>query len=228
MNLLEFNDRLMVNKSRKVVTVPIVTQEDCDLFRSLVSTSKTVSDMYEATDDATAFFTAFPDIKKIIGTQKCVEVFYACKLTYVCDGVPCRLVYIVNKMFNESGRVTVNLAINRALNLLKKYVDDVYIIEGKEYTVKDVIENAAGFSVKLLTSSVPKVKATNCYEVYVANAERVALIPLDIAKMLPYDECEGIYFDRQLGLLMKNGTPLRCLNDRMGITRDDFNLVDCL
>lgn len=228
MNLLEFNDQLLLTKGKQPVQVPTVQQEECDLFRGLIAASKTATDMYNGCDDANSFFSVYTDIKKMIGASICNEVFYACKLTYVYDGVPSRLVYIISKMISKCNTAYPNVAINRTYKLLSKYLSDVYIVGGQEFTVKDVIENMFGFGIKLITSSVPKVKSTNCYEVYVRDVERVALIPGDIARILPYAECEKLRFDRQVGIVMTDGTPLRCLNGRLGITKDDFDLTDCL
>lgn len=229
MTLLEFNDLLLVNPNRIEVKVPTVTQDMCDIFRRIVASSRTMQNVYDMTDDANSFFYMFPDVKKLLGTGTCVEVFYACKLKFVYDGVPSKLVYIVNKMFSECGTIAVNSAINRTLPLLKPYVNDVYNVDGKSVTVKDVIENIAGFPIKLLTSSVPKVKATNCFEVYVRNVERVALLSPAIAKLLPYAECEKIKFDRELGLVIGDGDViLRCLCGALGIVKNDFDLTNCL
>ena len=228
MNLIEMNDRLLVNKDRREVVVPEVTQDMCDRFRRLVASSNSVQNMYNNIEDANAFFMMYPDIKKIFGAGVCVEIFYVCKQKYVYDGVPAKLVYILNKTFNEGGLVHVNAALNRATALLKPYVNDVYVVDGMAVTVKDVIENIVGRSVKLLTSSVRKVKATDCYEVYVPNAERVALLPMDIANMLPYAECEKIRFTKEKGLVIGDDVIVRCLNNRLGITRDEFDLISCI
>lgn len=227
MNLIEMNDRLLVNKDRRQVTVPEATQEKCDLFRRLVESSKTATNMFNSLEDANAFFAIFPDLRKILGTGVCVEVFYACKLKYAYDGVPARLVYILNKAFTHGSQVHVNATLNTVTALLKPYVNDVYTVNGETATVKDIIENVLGRSVKLLTSSVRKVKATDCFEVYVPNVERVALLPPDIANMLPVAECEKIRFDREKGLVIDN-VIIRTLNNRLGITRDDFDLIKCI
>lgn len=228
MTLIELNDLMLVNNKRFEVKVPEVSQNDCDTFRRLVGSSKTVENVYNMTDDANSFFSMFPDIKKMFGDGVCVEVFYACKLKFVYDGVPSKLVYIVSKMLSECGNCNINTALNRTTSLLRPYVDHIYKVDGKEYTLKDVIENMTGFSIKLLTSSVRKVKSVNCFEVYVPNVERVALLPPDIAKLLPYSECAKIRYDRELGLVVGDDTVVRCLNGRLGITRDDFDLTNCV
>lgn len=227
MNLIQMNDKLLVNKERKLVKVPEVTQELCDEYRRLMNASKSLLHVYETVEDATAFYVMYPSITKIYGSHLANELFYASKLSFLYPGVPCKLSYILNKIFKECGVVHVNDALSRGVKLVQPFVNDTYQCNGDEITVKDVIENFVGGPVKLLTSSVRKVKAADCSEVFVPNVERVALLPADIANVLPYAECEKIEFDKQKGLVIGD-VIVRCMNNRLGVTKDDFDLRNCM
>lgn len=227
MNLIDMNDKLLVNKNRKLVKVPDVNQDMCDEFRRLIRAAGPVQGMYDSIEESSAFLTMYPGIRKIYGQDTATELFYACKLGFHYPGVPCRLVYILNKLFKEFGVVHVNDSLSRAVKLISPFVDDLYESNGVEVTVKDVVENFVGAPIKLLTSSVRKVKATDCSEVYVPNVERVALLPADIANVLPYAECAKILFDRDKGLVIGD-VIVRCMNNRLGVTKDDFDLRSCM
>ena len=227
MNLIQMNDKILVNKDRKLVKPPVVTQELCDEFRRLVNASRILENYYTTLEDSTAFLTTYPSIKEIYGTGLATELFYASKLNFFYPGVPSKLSYVLNKIFKVCGVVHVNDALCRGVKLVQPFVNDVYEVNGEEVTVKDVIENFVGGPIKLLTSSVRKVKAADCYEVFVPNAERVALLPGDIANVLPYAECEKIEFDKQRGLVIGD-VIIRCMNNRIGVTRDDFDLRKCM
>lgn len=226
MNLLELNEKLLVGK-KKAVKVPKITDSHLTEFKSLLAISRNMSSNFEVLEDANAFFKMFPDVKKLIGAKLCVEVFYACKLGYMYEGIPNKLLYILTKALNQNNREFVNLALNSAVNLLKPYADSSFTCGEEVVTTKDVIENIVGHSVQLITSSTPKVKLRGYYEVYIPNVERIALFPIDIGDMLSYADCERLSFDIGKGIMLDD-VPVRILNNRIGVTKDDFDLRDCI
>lgn len=223
MNLIEMNDKLLVNKAREYVNVPVITQELVDEFRRLINACKSALNAYNTVEDSGVFLTMYSGMKKIYGLDMATELFYASKLGFLYPGVPSKLVYILNKMVKDYGVVHVNDSLSRCVKLLSPFVGDVYTSGDTEVTVKDLIENFVGVPIKLLTSSVRKVKSTDCYEVYVPNVERVALLPNDIANMLPYSECAKITFEKDKGLVIGD-IVVRTMNNRLGVTKDDFDL----
>lgn len=225
MNLLEMNDKILVPK-KKVTKVAEIKQDKLVDFKTLVAMSKMTESAFDVLEDANAFYKMFPDIKKLIGANICVEVFYACKLGYYYEGIPTKLLFILNKTVKVNGREHINKALNPAVTLLRSYVDNAYQYSGEKITVKDVLENIIGEPVALLTTSELKVKSSDCWEVYIKDAERVALLPEDIASMLSYSDCEKLSFDIGKGIMLED-IPVRTLNNRLGITRDDFDLREC-
>ena len=226
MTLVEFNDILEYGE-KKSTSVPVITQNDLELFQKTINMSIRVSNTYDNTDDANSFFALYPDVKKIVGSAICVECFYACKLGYFMHAIPSKLVYIVNKMLKENDRVYINKAINTAVQLLKPYVYCSFDYAGESYTVKDVIENLAGHSIKLITSSLHKVKVNDDWEVYIPDVDKIALLPDGIGGPISLEDCESLTFDKEKGIMLGD-IPIRTIGNRIGLTRDDFDLRDCL
>ena len=225
MNLIEMNDKIMGGK-KKAVKVAEVSQEKLIEFKSLVSISKMAESAFDTLEDANAFYKMFPYIKKIIGTNICVEVFYACKLGHFYSGIPAKLTFILEKAVRTGDKQHINAMLNPAVNLLRTYADASWKFDGQQVTMKDVLENIVGAPVTLLTSSTLKVQSKDCWEVYIKDAERVALFPNDIATMISYGDCEKLHFDIGKGILLGD-IPVRTLNNRIGITKDEFDLREC-
>jgi hypothetical protein len=226
MNLLELNDAILYGKKKDTV-VPTITEEDLKLFKRTVATSRIINSMFTNTDSADSFFSLCPDVKQIVGGKKCIDCFYACKLGYYMPGISTKLVYIVNKMFKENDKRFVNKAMNTAVPLLRPYVNCAFKYNEDTYTVKDVIENICGHPVQLLNSSVRKISVGDTSEVYIPDVERVALVPEGIAGMFSQDDCEQLSFNIDKGIML-NEWPIRTLGNRLGITRDDFDLRECI
>lgn len=226
MNLIELND-IILSKKKEHTDVYRVTDEDIELFQKVVFMEKSSKVLFEQVDDSNYFFGVYPDIKKIIGSNKCVECFYAIKLGRWMDGIPIKLQYILRKVFETYDRKYVNVGLNSAVGLLKNYASLSFDVDGEEYTIKDVIENVCNSTVKLLNSSVNKVQIGNVYEIYIPDAERVALIPYDIGSKLSYEDCDRLRFDIKTGITFR-GIPIRTFGDRLGITKDDFDLRECI
>lgn len=226
MNLLEFNDRVMISK-KKTVSVPDFDNDKLIEFKELLAISPNMKNVFSAVDDSNAFFKMFPDVKKVIGAKICAEVFYACKLGYYYDGIPSKLVYILNKAVKNCGRDFANLTVNSAVNLLRTYASAQYRYDGSTICVKDVLDNVFGKSVDLLTTAKMKIKTGDVWEVFIPDVERVALMPDDIASMISYGDCDKLSFDINKGIMLGD-VPVRTMNGRVGITRNDFDLRECI
>jgi hypothetical protein len=225
-SLLELNDSIIYGKKKKTV-VPEITNDDLILFKRALQCSSKIKAVYNQTEDANSFFATFPDVKKVIGSRKCVECFYACKMDYYMAGIPAKLLYIVNKMVTESDKKYINVAMNTAVQLLKPYANCSFACDGEAYTLKDVIENVCGNSIKLINTSVRKIQVGKDWEVYIPDVSRVAIMPDGIAGMLSQEDCEHLSFNLDKGIMLGD-IPMRTLGDRLGITKDDFDLRECV
>lgn len=222
MNLVEMNYKIMHPEEH--MEVEKVQQEHVDLFRSILPTSTFVSSLYNNVDDASAFYAQVPELKKLLPPKMATDIFYASKLGYIFEGVPSKMVYVISELFRLGDKDHVNLTLEMGVQLLANYAAFTY---GKDkFTIKDVIENIIGTKVSLLTPDTRKVQAVDSYEVWVENANRVVLLPNDIAKPLSKDDVKKIEYDSERGLTLSD-IPLRTMNNRVGCTLSDFDLRTC-
>lgn len=227
MNLIEMNKIILSNK-KKVVSIPILTQEDVILFKQTLLISKGVSDMFEKTDDSNSFFTVYPDVKKIVGARKCVECFYAVKLGYYVADVPTKLLYILNKLFKDNDILYPNTALNKATKYLMPYIKSTFKVSDGTVDVHGVINSVANRHVTLLTdtcltSTMPGADT----EVFIRNCNRVAILPKSMAEMLSPSDIESLSFNVEKGIVLGD-IPIRTLGNRIGLTKDDFDLRMCV
>ena len=215
----------MIHPSKGLRKVIDVTQEDVDKFLSIINIDSQASSTFDMVDDSNTFYGMFPDIKKLMGIELSKEVFYAVKTGYTLKGVPARLVYIISTAFKTLGVDNVNNTLNSIVAYLKDFVD--YTYSENNLTVKDIIENIIGKPVSLLTDDTRMVRCNNYYEVWISDVEQVAFIPEDIAESLSPSNIEAIKFDANKGLVLKD-IILRTFNGRLGVTKDDLDLRDCL
>ena len=228
MNLIELNEKIMSSSGKKEVIVPPITDDDVSTFVKILSISSTIKDAANAYDDANSFFKAYPHIRDVVGKGKCVEVFYGYKLGVAYCEIPNKLAYIIKMARNEENNEELpNVALARVVNLLKTYADSSYKTESGVLTVKSIIDNVYGRDVKLLTDGTRKVKNGSLWEIWVPDIERVAIVPEDIALMLSFDDLCSLHYDFKLGIALGD-KPLRTFGDRIGITRNDFDLRECI
>lgn len=227
MNLVEMNKAIMSKKRNEVVIKNQITQGDILLFYDMLNISKNIQTLFDSIDDSNTFFKIYPDFKKVLTNGKAVECFYAVKKGNIWEGVPMRLVYILTKAFESNGKELVNVTLNTATGLLAPYASDTYVYNDSKLTIKDIIDNVVGKSSKLLTASNPIVKYKDCVEVFIPNANRVAVLPNDMVEYVTVDNCNTLQWDKTNGVTVE-GVPLRTLNNRLGITRNDFDLRECI
>lgn len=229
MNLLEFNDCLIKKRGKSVVSVPEITDEDRMLFNDLILCNNSVLNTFNKCTLDTEFYGVYPDIKKIVGKDKAVELFYAYKMNTYFPGIPNKIPYVLKIAVAKYGNVNSNMVLNSVLQYLTPYASDVYVVDGEEYTVKDILENVTGKNATLLTDSVRKVRTSvkNTYEFYVQDVDRVLVAPEDIADCISNEDAYNLSYDRERGVVL-NDIPVRTLNNHIGVTQFDFNLTECI
>lgn len=226
MNLLGLNDSILYGKKEKVKYME-VTDEQLVLFQQLINVDQTVKQVFDSTDDVISFLSVYPDIKQIMSQSVAVECFYATKLGYLYPGVPMRLVFILSKAFKEFGKDYVNRTLNIIHKFLAPYAGNEYVCGEDTFDLRDIIENILGRSVNLLTESKRKIQSGDCCEVFIPGVDRVALVPKDIMDRISLTDCENLKFDEKLGITIYD-TPLRTFGVRLGITKSDFDLRECI
>lgn len=229
MNLIEFNDKLLKKRGKTPVSIPALSKEEKEVFNDLIMCNKNVRNAFDATNSDVSFYGTYPDIKKIVGKERSVELFYAYKMNQDFPGVPNKAVFVLRLAARKYGVTNTNLIINSVLQYLAPYAEQSYEIDGETYTIKDVVENITGKNATLLTDSVRKVKTPDkdVYELWIPDVNRVAVVPSDIAALITDDDAYKLTYDKKVGIVL-NGTPIRTFNNRLGITQFDFNLEECV
>lgn len=226
MNTIEFYDKIVNGKGIEV-DYPVITNDDVRKFYELLQVNDSIKLAADKTESSVAFYTAFPDIKKLIGAPIASEVFYAYKLGFIYSGVPNKLVYILYKAFKETDMKYPNLILWKAFKDVKSFVDRVYVSDKGKFTFKTILENVYGSSANIISSTTYKCLNNDVYEIFIESEDRIALVPKDIGDCLSEEDCRAITYDPALGLVL-NETPIRRLNGRLGITFDDFDLREVI
>lgn len=188
-----------------------------ETLKELLPAMPLLKKTFDSCESATDFFKAYPTFKEI--GQNSEEAFYRLKLGMKVDGVPSRIIFILRKAIKENGTEFPNLALQSVYKLLSQYDDYTFTNDGREITLIDVVEYAFGKPVKLTTAR--RLRVDN--EVFVSDANRIAIIPDDILELVEGD----ITYEPNRGLLGEVGgelIELRILSDRIGVTLDDFDL----
>lgn len=223
--LIEFNE-LLDRKStgiteKQELKFKCVTEDSIKAFANYLSAFNGLSKSLNSTDDYKEFFSSCPILDAVIPDNEKEDLFYEFKLGYFYRGVPCKLVYILQKalMKYDSPNVAIS-AINQTL--ITPYVEKNLLPEG--VSVKDIVCNLINSDFKLLTSSNIKVKYKDWYEVYISGSDRVAIFTEDIAKLIDNrDDIRSIEFDPQVGLVLK-GIPIRTMAGHLGILSDEYDM----
>lgn len=192
-------------------------QKAYETLKEVLPAVPRIKQVFDSCESAADFFKAFPTFKTI--GQNDEEAFYRLKLGSKIDGVPSRIVFILKKAIKESGTEFPNLTLQSVYKLLVQYDDYFFVNNGINITLINIVEFVFGKPIKLTTAR--RLRVDN--EVYVEDANRIAIIPDDILEIVKGD----ITFDPNRGLLGEvDGklTELRILSDRIGVTFDDFDL----
>lgn len=229
MTLLELNSIISGKykeewkNNKKIRTIE---RDELDSFKRLLA----ISDVYQQaiikqTESDEEFYEAYPLLAEVVPKEIQEDVFYAVKLGFFFEGVPCKLVYLLKKALMQYD--TVNVAISsidtRAWGRFLKAGS-----LSNNVTIQRIIENLKGSQVSLLNEFNRKVDAgKGLYEIYVENTDRVVVVPEDIANVIEsIDDLRNVNYVKGVGVCVYE-TPLRTMSGRVGITVDEYNLRDC-
>lgn len=224
MTILEMSD--IINSAAKEKKCSAVTDEALSTFAEIISISPAIKSTADQVIDAKVFYAMYPSVREAVGISESVDVFYAYKMGYAYVGIPNKLCFILKHMKSIEPEA-YNLGLQRAQNLIKKYIGDVYCYEDSRISFKDVLDNIYGQSVKLLSDGVRKVQHKGFWEVYIPDIDRVALMPDDIGSALSFEDCCALKWDKNVGITL-NGEGIRFMRGRIGITTNDFDLRECV
>lgn len=222
MNLLEFNDECC-KKDKEAFESVAVEQEDVDEYHSVLCTGETIYNVWNTVNSARAFYKMYPDVREYFGS-KAIELFYTSKLNYKIEGIPAYIVYILQTAIGlHKGTPHPNKILNSCFHLLTNEVKFTY----NGLTIDRILAGLISKDVTLLTTAVNKAKDGEVYEVYIKSEQQVAILPKAIGDVLTPDDCDNLKFARFRGILI-NDVPIRTLAGKLGVTKDDFDLTDCI
>lgn len=230
MNFLELNRVISGNYDGRPESKrgPIfVTKEEVQEFLNIFYTDTFIKSVFDATENYQQFYDTFPWFKKVFEPVKAKELFYAAKCEMIYENVPPTVIFLMRKALMQFEYKYANVALNR----LERKMLEPYMKVGvlpADTTYKDVIENIIGKSVKLITASSPCVDVEGVSELYVPNIDAVALVPTDMLRDISdLEDFNSVVYDKEVGLMVK-GQPIRTMGGKVGITKNDLDLRNCL
>lgn len=181
------------------------------------------------TESADMFYAACKDLKELIPTEYREDVFYAIRLGYQIDGVPSKLVTLLQKAKGIYSYPNVALSMIKEDDL-KVFTAPGVLKEG--VTLTDVVCNVWKSDVKIMSPYRKRVEHAKDVEIYVEkkidNAKEklfdtVVLMPKDMSDVIMDNEISNVIYDSEKGIVLRD-VILRTVNGRFGITKSDIDM----
>lgn len=202
-------------EGKELCKIDQFTDEQLELFTEFVSVHPYISDIFSKTESSEYFFKRFPEFKELGIASS--ELFYSFKLGYNIEGIPSRLVFVINKAIEEYGMSHPNSTLWTCYKLITKYAKYYFKTEDGDLNLQDVLYGLFKTKFDLIT---PRRNVSGS-EVYVHNKDTIALLPEDILTAI---DGKKVYYDKEGLYVGEEKTLLRIMNSRLGITLDDFDL----
>ena len=201
------------------------TLEQLEEFKLLLSINDAYLQKLNQTEVAKEFYTACPLLDAVVEDDLKEDLFYATKLGFMYTGIPSKLVFLLKKglkLVETPNRVIECMD----MRLFGKYLKPGVLPEG--ITIKQILSNLIGTDYKTLTKARRKVKYKDFYEVYVDNTDRVVLLPECIAEQVDSStDLKNVNYQKDIGVCVYN-MPLRTFAGKLGITKDEYDLRECI
>lgn len=207
----------------------LATADMLNKFMEIAKISKAYSYYLKITESSQQYWSACKDIKQLFPSECLEDIFFTFKSGKHYDGVPSKLVYLLNKAKNNYKYPNLSLISISSKDLLEFCYEDSL----KDCTILDVLCNVWQSDIKVLSSYRKRAQFGNAVEIYVNKTSegkiinRIAVLPQDIADLLSDKDISSITFDNKKGLMFSGGL-VRQLSGHVGITMSDFDLVGVL
>ncbi len=212
----------IIRKADTVKKVPEITDEMRFTWKQVLSAIPHIRQRFELYDEDKDFFGEFPDFEK--SGIKSQELFYQSKLGYYIEGIPSKVVYILQKAIKELGSDTPNTTLYSVYGILLPFAYNKYQHKDKELNLLDIVFAIFKHKFEPLTSR----RKSYGDEFYVYDDNLIAILPEDIQEKVKGKE---IKFDKKLGLYIEEGDSkslLRLMNGRIGVTKNDLDLRESI
>lgn len=204
----------------------LATDDMLNRFIEIAKTSKAYSYYWKITESSQQFWNGCKDIKELFPSECLEDIFFTCKIGKHYEGVPSKLVYLLDKAKNNYKYPNLSVISIKASDLLE------FCYEGSllNCTIHDVLCNVWQSDIKLLSSYRKRALFGNAVEIYVSKTvgdkqiNRIAALPQDIADSLSDKDISSIMFDDKKGLVLGDSV-VRQMSGHVGITMNDFDLV---
>lgn len=228
MSLLEINKAFegkgLSELAKKQYQVVENLEEKVESLYWFMETYRDIEVAYRSTESAREFYSLAPDVKKVLGDDA-EEVFYTAKLGYSMEGAPARLVYILQKALRKYDMPNVAIS-SIPESLLTPFIGKGAIGEG--ITIKHIVQNILGHTYESLLKSKLAAYNNDAFEVYVADVDRVIILPKEYEDVLKsLSDLQTVCYDKVKGVCMC-GMPFRTMKGHYGITEDEFDLRRCI
>lgn len=211
-----------IRKADTVKKVQEVTPDMQRKWKEVLSAIPHIRQRFELYEEDKDFFGEFPGFEE--AGIKSQELFYQNKLGYHIEGIPSKVVYILQKAVKEIGTDAPNTALYSVYGILFPFAYNKYEHKGEELNLLDIVFAIFKHKFEPLTN---RRKSYN-EEFYIYGENLIAILPKNIQ-----EEVRGkdIKFDKKIGLYIEeNGERqlLRLMNGRIGVTRNDLDLRECI
>lgn len=169
------------------------------------------------------FYKSNPDMEHLVPKYAQEEIFYALKNGYGNEHVPAKVIYMLNKAYNS---------VHKIPNLIFKAIskDDFTVMFQEGYLddvcMRDVICSFIYEDYTPLTYESPIKLHSDFAEVYIADTDMVAALPLDIVNGMSASDARRLNVTAD-GICLDT-IPLRTLGGRYGATNSVYDLRECL
>lgn len=211
-----------IKKADEVKQLQQVTDEMRKTWKEVLSAIPHVKQRFELYDEDKDFFGEFPDFQH--SGVKSQELFYQNKLGYYIEGVPSKVIYILQKAIKELGSDCPNTTLYSVYGILFPFAYNKYSHKGEDLNLLDIVFAVFKHKFEPLTNR----RKSSGDEFYVYDENLIAILPKDIQEQV---KGKDIKFDKKLGLYIEDGgnkSLLRLMNGRIGVTRNDLDLRDSI
>lgn len=226
MKLFDYVERVngKVTEGLALIDVSRITAEEFSEFKSLLSYDDAYLVGLKHTESADEFYEAFEIFRECVPDEKKEELFYGMKLGYILEGVPSKLIYILRKAMHE--KPTPTLAMQSINPLVWQSLLRYRLPQGT--CIHDIMDELHGDRVMLINPACRMIEYEDFAEIYVENVDRIVLVPADITRFVcdPRDLMRVQYLPGR-GVCVGDA-PLRTMNNRVGVTLDEFDLREAI
>lgn len=181
------------------------------------------------TESADMFYSACKDLKTLIPAEYREDVFYSIRLGYQMDGIPSKLVTLLQKAKSIHNYPNVSLSMIKEDDL-RVFTAPGVLKDG--ITLTDIVCNVWKSDVKIMSPYRKRVEHAKDVEIYVEkkieNAKEklfdtVVLMPKDMSDVIMDNEISNLIYDAEKGIILRD-IVLRKVNGRFGITKSDIDM----